>query len=81
MTEQLKPCPFCGGEATITEYASGHKGNGTFTADYKAGCDKCKIHFCHNSEFCLVDGQPRVTVNGYKLAVEAWNRRTGKQHE
>ena len=38
--EGLKPCPFCGGEATIKEYANGHKGNGEFTAQYKVGCDK-----------------------------------------
>lgn len=72
---ELKPCPFCGGKASITEYANGHKGDGTFTASYKVGCDKCKIYFSHNSEFRLVNGQPKFAFNGYELTTEAWNRR------
>lgn len=76
MENKLLPCPFCGGQASIEEYASGHrKVDGTFTASYKVGCNKCRIYFCHNSEFRLVDGQPKFIVNGYELATEAWNRR------
>lgn len=42
---KLKPCPFCGGKATMREYSNGHKGNGEFTASYKVGCEKCQIYF------------------------------------
>lgn len=75
MPDELKPCPFCGGKAKIEEYAIGHKGNGTFTALYKCGCDKCKIYFAHNSEFTLEHGQPKFICNGYETVKEMWNRR------
>lgn len=72
---ELKPCPFCGGEAIIAEYANGHKGDGIFTASYRVGCNACKVYFCYNSEFHLVNGQPEFICNGYELATEAWNKR------
>lgn len=59
----------------IEEYAMGHKSNGTFTASYKCGCDKCKIYFTHNSEFTLEHGQPKFICNGYETVKEMWNRR------
>ncbi len=37
MVEQLKPCPFCGGEAIVTEH------NGGFAA-IGCSCGKCRIH-------------------------------------
>lgn len=76
MENKLLPCPFCGEQAYITEFEIGHnKGDGTFTASYKVGCNKCKIYFYRKSEFLLVDGQPKFIINGYELATEAWNRR------
>lgn len=72
---ELKPYPFCGGEAHVKEYANGHKGDGTYTASYQVGCDKCKIYFNRNSEFRFVNGQPKFDVNGYDLAVGLWNTR------
>lgn len=51
---KLKPCPFCGGKATMREYSNGHKGNGEFTASYKVGCEKCQIYFFFPGEpICL----------------------------
>lgn len=72
---ELKPCPFCGGEAHVKEYANVHIGNGIYVASYQVGCDKCKIYFNRNSEFRLVNGQPKFDVNGYDLAVNLWNTR------
>ena len=76
MDEKLKPCPFCGGEATIREYANGHKGNGTFMASYKCGCEKCKIFFECTSEFVLEQGNPKFIQNGYDTATAKWNERS-----
>lgn len=72
---KLKPCPFCGGEASIKEYDNGYKSDGLYVASYKVGCNKCKIYFTRNSEFRLADGQLEFKVNGYDLAVNLWNTR------
>lgn len=74
---KLKPCPFCGGQAYIKEKFFGHKGNGTFTATYLVGCDKCEFSFSKESEFCLELGQPVFKQNGYEKCVEQWNKRVG----
>lgn len=74
-TPDLKPCPFCGGEAYVREYAFGHSGSGGFTASYEVGCTMCKIAFKSDSKFTLKNGQPVFTVNGYEKCVNAWNRR------
>ena len=71
----LRRCPFCGGEASIREFANGHKGSGEFTASYECGCPKCKMMFRADSVFKLVDGYPKFTVNGFEKCVEAWNTR------
>lgn len=75
MNDELKPCPFCGGQATIREYSVGHKGNGTFTASYKCGCEKCNISFTRESEFVLEKGLQKFIRNGYDQVKELWNRR------
>lgn len=72
---ELKPCPFCGGPASLREYGSGHKGNGEFTAGYECGCEKCRIKFRFESIFKLEHGQPKFIQNGYDKCVEAWNNR------
>ena len=73
--KKLKPCPFCGGDAAIREFATGHKGNGEFSASYKVGCEKCSIYFTRESRFTLENGYPKFIVNGYETATELWNRR------
>ena len=50
MNDKLKPCPFCGGEATIREFACGSTGNGGFSASYEVGCKDCKIKFLRESK-------------------------------
>lgn len=72
---QLKPCPFCDGKASIAEHSISHRIDGTFTVSYRVGCDKCEIYFHRKSEFKLVDGQPKFATNGYELATAAWNER------
>lgn len=73
---ELKPCPFCDGEAHVKESANRYKGDGIYVASYQVGCDKYKIYFNRNSEFRLVNGQPKFDVNGYDSATNLWNTRT-----
>ena len=62
--EELKPCPFCGGE--IEERGGSCNYNkGIITLDLK--CEKCGTIFKFKSKW---------TVNPYEEAIEAWNRRT-----
>lgn len=75
----LKPCPFCGREATIRECSCGHSGNGEFIAMYELGCDECKIKFRRESRFRLKNGQPVFAVNGHDACIEAWNRRANDE--
>ena len=62
MEPELKPCPFCGGEATY--------GGVWGPQDYAyAGCMSCRI-------FARTKPLPSGSSGGYAaLAVVAWNRR------
>ena len=65
MTPELKPCPFCGGEATTSEKTT-DKTN-AFEFGW-IGCQKCRcfINYINNAR-------------GKQEATEAWNRRIGEQ--
>ncbi len=60
MTEKLKPCPFCGGEADILSYDSIRLDSWLYHV-YRAECQNC-----HTT-------QPSVT--SFIEAVRIWNRR------
>ena len=75
MCDKLKPCPFCGGGATIREFACGSTGNGEFSASYEVGCKDCKIKFLRESELSRSKGKPVVQKSGYDGCSDAWNRR------
>ena len=59
---ELKPCPFCGGEAE-----EGWGDNGEGFGEYYIGCsnDQCEI-------------DPSITYDNKKSATEAWNTRDSK---
>ena len=80
MGDKLKPCPFCGGEATIREFACGSAGNGWFSASYEVGCKDCKIKFLRESKFSLINGHPVFSKNGYDECIDAWNRRVSDEN-
>lgn len=56
---ELKPCPFCGGEAKVKRYSNGYN----FWCLVK--CDDCGVE----------QDSIRNGYYGEKQAVEAWNRR------
>ena len=75
--QELKPCPFCDGEAYIKRINYGHTGCGKFVETYAIGCAACKINFTRDSEFTMECGAyPTFHKNGYEECVKAWNRRT-----
>ena len=71
---ELKPCPFCGGEAKITKSGYGHSKD-YYSADYRIGCERCGFDFKATSYFGVKDGVPFVSVDGYEQIVDKWNRR------
>lgn len=66
MSEQLKPCPFCGGEAKI--YMEHKKIGLTLWGQ----CTKC---YAKTSGYCPIDDLESFE-KCKKLAITAWNRRT-----
>ena len=75
---ELKPCPFCGGEAYLEEYNfkddSGFR-NQPYKISHKIGCKSCDIFFLEFSEFSVVQGQMEFIKNGFEKCLEEWNRR------
>ena len=68
MMNELKPCPFCGGEAELIKE---HEcwGHGMFNTSYFVRCKKCGSEgksgsgYDKEAEQCLIEG------------IENWNRR------
>lgn len=52
MTTILKPCPFCGGEATSNIRAFGYS-MGTYTEIHVIGCNQCNIQFEAESAYSV----------------------------
>lgn len=59
----LKPCPFCGGEPSVSTYETESLWSHDIVTYTEIGCGECDVHF--------------ATEPGYELeAPAAWNRRT-----
>jgi len=74
--DELKPCPFCGGEAavgttTYSKYSDFSQKNGVTTL-YFVNCINEKLDGCGGNNKGLVGGF--VTE---QKAMESWNTRTG----
>lgn len=70
MREELKPCPFCGGEAVIKAV------NKSYGLTIWCQCPKCGVRtegYCHNTnnEDATIDN----IENCKNRALEQWNRR------
>lgn len=63
MITELKPCPFCGGEAKIFAYNEG------------GICVKCMECLCQTQ--AVTDGSVAMCKQGnaFELVIKAWNRR------
>ncbi len=79
MTNDLKPCPFCGGTVEITQKSIGYIRGGTFTAEFSAGCGQCDIGFVRESKFKVVGGKTEYIYNGYEEVKNLWNRRASEE--
>lgn len=60
MADELKPCPFCGGEAEVIWW----RNKDAWFAEYGVLCKQCKI---------IMEGQECYRKESE--AIEAWNRR------
>lgn len=70
--EELKPCPFCGGENILVE--------NTHTPSYRARCDECGAEGPEEAAYCNRPAPTRkigedLHRRAFKAAVEAWNFR------
>ena len=72
---ELKPCPFCGGEAKINRSTSSVRSDGYFSQAYSCGCKKCDIFFYGRNVFEMDELTPVYIENGLLESVEVWNRR------
>lgn len=79
---ELKPCPFCGGKATLIQKSSGYKTNPMMLKNgFVAGCESCNIYTpAFESEiYQSNDGEVHINSTGAEEVIEAWNRRVGEQ--
>lgn len=78
MNKKLKPCPFCGGEATIYNFLDGSRVHclscGAKTATYEDAPSEFAVGG-FRSNFPGERHMTRSAIDGIKLAVDAWNRR------
>ena len=63
MSEELKPCPFCGGEARVYRYQYG-EGTGRLVKKYVVECVKCRMEL-----------PIRLCSEHEAEAIATWNRR------
>lgn len=77
MSEELKPCPFCGGKAIF--YASTtKKDDGNIGFEFTIRCGNCgvKLPNDYTVNFYLdTDGEIKTLTDDREKAIKVWNRR------
>lgn len=80
MTNDLKPCPFCGRAVEIVQISTGHNMDGSFIAKFGVCCGQCDIGFARESKFKIVGGKIEYICNGYEMVKNLWNRRANDEN-
>lgn len=84
MEIEPRPCPFCGGAATLSQRTSGYRLNPvTITNTYRVGCERCSIYTKTYESKIWQDncGVVQIEANGAMDAIDAWNKRSGDLNE
>lgn len=72
---ELKPCPFCGGEAYSAIVSRDHTETG-YSIGVKVGCQKCNFHMWGESIFKVDEFMNvKMVSEGVQHMIENWNRR------
>lgn len=81
--DEIKPCPFCGGEAKLKQLATGHNG-GHIINHYTVLCEKCRIQTSVGISDIYQDEHGVICIikNGAEEVINIWNlRESEKTHE
>lgn len=78
---ELKPCPFCGGQAVLKRCDNSYRTNPTTILDNWEV--RCSNNCCTTQRFrdeIFHDGGGAIIINrnGAQEAIETWNRRVGE---
>ena len=77
--ENLKPCPFCGGEAAIDQTGFGTTEHSSVRLDFSIRCKKCGASAPNASGYMAINLSSNGELNAWRddrnRAIAAWNRR------
>lgn len=74
--KELRPCPFCGDEASVRKFSSGTRQNSSTIMDsWIVNCEGCGAETDIYDDNIVRDDEISVINDGRKEAMEAWNRR------
>ena len=74
MPNELKPCPFCGGEAVLYHQSSKYtEHDGDFVYCFRGCGGRTKLFECYN-------GTVKTHKETEQEAIAAWNRRANDEH-
>ncbi len=80
----LKPCPFCGGEAVFRVTSTVTRGGGIVGYTFVVGCNRCGISLpkTYTIEFSINEkGELIPNRDDRETALELWNRRAENENK